>query len=264
MNFFIYIFIGAITGTLSGLLGVGGGIIVISALVLLFKHNPDIANQMIMHVAAGTSLAIMIFTASSSAYTYFKRNLINWSMVLHFLPGLCLGMIIGTIIASNLSSDNIVRLFTVFLFSIAIFLFFHQNKDLKSEIIQHKLNSSLSQKVLITIAAIGTGLISTIFGIGGGMLMVPFFLILKLNIRSASGTSAFCGLPIAIIGTILLTISGLNNDSHMQSPAGTIGFVYLPAVFVIASASMIFAPIGAYFASLLQPKTLKRILSITL
>lgn len=266
MHLILYLIIGMFAGTLSGLLGIGGGLIVVPALLVIFKNTHAFSNEISMHVAIGTSLAIMLFTTASTAYAYSKRGFIVWSLVLKFFPGLCLGMCCGALIVNKVSSDSLITLFALFLVLIAISLFFSKRNtdNINQPKISRPLILSPIKLAALVFSSTCIGFLATIFGIGGGILMVPFFLFLGLNIREASGSSAICGMPIAIIGCLLLTYIGLEDTANTHLAKGTLGFIYWPAVFIVASTSSIFAPLGARLAIHFKPYTLKKMLALLL
>ena len=267
---FPYLLIGMLAGTLSGMLGIGGGIIIVPCLILLFTSKHVFADQIIMQVAAGTSLAIIFFTSMVASRTYYQRGLIVWPLFRKFSPGVCLGIIIGAIVSDNISSAILIKAFAILLFLIAMYLMFYQasvsdNQDVKDKTIQDKRHlKAVSKKYKIYIISFIVGLLSAIFGIGGGLLMVPFFLSIGLNIRETSGTSAMCTVPIATVATIMLSYTGMSSVYTSHSPFGTIGYIYWPAVLIVSSLSTIFAVVGVRLAIYCQPKTLKKILSVIL
>lgn len=247
----LYLITGATTGLFAGLLGIGGGIIVIPILHKLFGYYFP-ADQ-VMHMAIGTSLAIMIFTATSSAYAYQRRGLVLWSLFRQFAPGLAFGTVAGSIIAMHLTSRNLSIAFAIFLFFIAAFIFY--SKPIQA---QKKLPHSIG----MTLSALAIGLLCGFFGIGGGTMMVPFFAYCNVEMHKATGTSAICGLLLAVTGTASLALTGLNATSPIATPWGTTGFVYWPAALVIAAASVIFAPLGTRLAVWLPSRVLKKIFAV--
>lgn len=264
MIYLAYLLTGAFAGILSGLLGVGGGLIVVPALVFIFQYSKLFEPNLIMHLAVGTSLAIMMFTSSSSARAYYKRNLISWPVFVRFMPGLCVGMICGGFIAKQLSSNILIILFAIFLVIISMRLFFEK----KSNVVdipqkQYSSEPALNTWLLLS-AALFTGIVSAFFGIGGGPLMVPFFLYIGLNMYKSTGTSSICGLPIAIIGTITFTLTGWATITHLSVPEGTYGYIYWPAVGIISIISVLLAPIGTRIAVHTKPFILKRIMAAIL
>lgn len=262
MTYTLYLIIGVFAGLLSGLLGVGGGIIVVPALILLFQSRQIFSDLMIMHMAVGTSLAIMMFTSASSAVAYYRRGLVVWHIFLRFLPGLVIGLILGATVSQKTSNRTLIVMFAVFLLIVAVHLFFSK-KNLEDEWLEPLINK-YPNLLILSIAAICVGVLSSIFGIGGGLLMVPFFLYIGQDMRKSSGTSSICGVPIAIIGTITLTIMGWNETSALNSPNGAIGYIYWPAALIVSIASIIFAPVGARLSVFFKQQTLKTFLMILL
>jgi uncharacterized membrane protein YfcA len=249
----MYLITGAVAGLCAGLLGVGGGIVIVPILTLFFAGF--FPADLLMHMAIGTSLAIMIFTAASSAYAYHCRGLVLWPLFLRFTPGMVLGTIVGSIIAMFLSSHSLSIAFAIFLLIIAVRMFIDRNVHSERQ---------LPGWIGLTIAAFLTGILSGFFGIGGGVLMVPFFVYCNVVMQKATGTSAICGLVLAVIGTASLTLTGLPAVSTATVPAGTTGFVYWPAVLSIAITSVIFAPMGTRIAVWLSPDVLRRLFALVL
>jgi uncharacterized protein len=248
----LFLLTGAIAGSLAGLLGVGGGFIVVPCLnAILRNHFPS---PLVPHIAVGTSFAIMIFTASSAAFAYYRRRLIEWDLFYQFMPGAVIGTLIGSIVARYIPGQTLLTAFSIFLIAVAInMLFSHQPKA---------SHASYSLIPVIIISVI-PGLCSGFFGVGGGTLMVPFFISCKIEVRKAAGTASLCGLPLAIIGTFSLIISGWANGA-IHTTTDTTGYIYWPAVLTVALASLFFAPIGTRIAVWLPPKTLKKIFAIVL
>ncbi len=244
----LYLITGALAGLLAGLLGIGGGIIVVPMLSMIFRYQ-NFSDDQIMHIAIGTSLAIMIFTSMSAAYAYSRKKLIVWPLFYKFSPGLLLGTITGAIIATQFSSHDLKIAFAIFIIALAIFILWQKHIVAKRE---------LPNIVILTFAAFIIGSFSGFFGIGGGSLIVPFFIYCQIEMHKATGTSSLCGLPVAIIGTISFMIIG------WHSVEGLLGYVYLPAAVTVAVTALICAPIGAKFAILLPSQILKKIFAVML
>ena len=255
MIYFLYATIGIFSGFLSGLLGIGGGVIVVPALLFIFKYTQIFPENIIMHIAVGTSLASMIFATLSSSYAYFKRKLILWPLVKAFTPGACFGILCGVITSHHINSQILIQAFSVFLFGLSIYLFL-QKKIVSIE----PITEIKPCTPVLIIVSILIGLIASFFGIGGGILMVPFFLSLGVNLRQAYGSSVTCGLPIAILCTILFIIF---NPKNMQYP-GVLGFVYWHAALIIAGSGMISAQFGVYCGTYINPTWLKRFFALLL
>lgn len=249
----LFLATGAIAGSLAGLLGVGGGIIVVPCLNAILPAH--FSYELVPHIAVGTSFAIMMFTASSAAYAYHRRGLIIWSLFYKLIPGVLIGTIIGSIIARHLSGRLLLVLFSIFLLIIAFNMFFSKKT---------RTHNSLPSIIILNSISLLMGLCSGFFGIGGGTMMVPFFLYYNIETRKAAGTAALCGLPLAITGTITLILSGWTSTSIHSAPSGTIGYVYWPAALTIAVASLLFAPVGTRIAVWLPTPILKKIFAILL
>ena len=248
-----YLLTGIAAGLLSGLLGVGGGIVVVPILAFMFVSI--FPAPLVMHMAIGTSLAIMIFTAASSAYAYHKRGLVLWPLFAKFAPGMVVGTITGAIIAMYLSSRSLEIAFAIFLLLIAAKMF--DTRKVKAE-------RQLPRILGLSVAAFFTGILSGFFGIGGGTLMVPFFVYCNVIMQNATGTSSACGFVLAVLGTVSLILTGLTAVNIPNIPHGTMGFVYWPAVLPIAITSVIFAPLGTRIAVWLKPDVLQRVFAAVL
>lgn len=248
-----YLIAGALAGTLAGMLGVGGGIIVVPILIYLYsKHFPA---DLVAHMAVGTSLAIMIFTALSSAYAYQRRGLIVWQLFYKFTPGLIIGVITGSIVGRLISSESLSIAFGIFMMLVAINMFFAGKP---------KAHRDFPGRLAMGVIGACVGTCSGFFGIGGGTMIVPFFTYCNLEMRKATGTSSLCGFPIALIGAVSLIITGWNVAIDHHMPFGTTGYVYWPAALMIAITTILFAPLGTRLAVWLPGKILKRIFAVVL
>lgn len=254
MTLILYLSIGILSGLLSGLLGVGGGIIVVPALVMLLKHNPLFQPNDVMHLATGTSLAVMIATSCSSALAYQRHRAIIWPLFWRMIPGLGLGIGLGFHLTQHLTNTTLTRLFSIFLVCVALHLLLSAPKNKPISTQAPSSPYSIAYQALLVTASLLVGILSVLFGIGGGILMVPLFLLLHLSIREASGTSSLCGMVTAMIGTLLLSFT----QSH-HTYLHTSGYIYWPAAFAIAASSVCFAPLGTRLAFKLPIPTLQRL-----
>lgn len=257
MVYIFYILVGMAAGFLSGLFGVGGGIIIVPCLLIIFKNFNLFPMHSIMSIATATSLAAVIFTSASSALAYNKKRLINWQIFWEFIPGLIIGIILGNILIRFIPHNSLISAFAVFLTLIAIQIYFKKENGENEQ----SLKANNFKKIMFFILSIIIGLLSLIFGIGGGIILVPTFISLGLNIRNASGTSAMCGVFIAAIATLISIASNLNYQ-HLYS--GVLGHVYLPCALIITSFSVFFAPIGVKVAGKFKQSTLRKLFSIVL
>ncbi len=252
--FGIYLLIGAFAGTMAGLLGIGGGIIVVPALASVFLHYNIMPNSYVMHMAIGTSLAAMIITLISALRAHGRHGNVRWDLVKILLPGLMIGSVIGAIIAHALSSAYLKTFFSIFLLLIAIRLLVVKTEEMEG--------GELPSRLFMTFSAGTIGILSSILGAGGGTMLIPFMMRCKVGIRQAAGTSVACGVSIGIVATVSFMILG--STSVGLSLAWCTGYIYWPAFLGVAITSMIFAPIGTTLAHKLPTSVLKRVLGIFL
>jgi len=250
-DFLLYFVAGAFTGVLSGLLGVGGGTVIVPMLVFIFtaQHFPE---PYIMHMALGTSLATIIFTSMSSAQAHQKKGNVDWRVVKRITPGIVIGTLLGALLAAQLHSFWLKAIFAVFVLCIATQMIMNFTPDAHRQV-----------PGPIGIGAMGgfIGVVSSLVGIGGGTVTVPFLIYCNFNPRLAIGSSAAIGIPIAITGTIGYIYAGF---SVPDLPAHSFGFIYLLAFIGITLTSMLTAPLGAALAQKLATHTLKRLFAILL
>lgn len=232
MLFFVYILAGAFAGTLSGLVGIGGGLIVVPTLVTIFEEI-GFPHEMIMQLAAGTSLAVMMVTTSTSLRTHSHLGTDIWSIFKTLLPGIFVGTICGATIADILQSDTIKIIFGIILIVAAFRAFFGQTKP---------GGHNLPPTWVNVLVGFSIGTLSGLLGIGGGLLLAPFLFHCNVNVRQAVAISAACGLVVSIVGTVSYMITGLNEPNDLE---WVTGYIYWPAFLGIAMATPIFARIGA-------------------
>lgn len=251
MELLTYLLTGTIAGLMAGLLGIGGGLVIVPALALLFASQGFAADSL-MHFAVGTSLATIIPTSVSSLLAHHRRNSVHWRAVRGLLPGILAGALAGAWLASQISSPGLALLFGVFEILVAVHLLSG---------VQAGAHRALPGTVGLGVAGVIIGAVSAILGIGGGTLSVPFLLWNRVDIRTAVGTAATCGLPIALAGAAGFALGGWNSGIQRDMASG---FIYWPAVLLIALASVPLAPVGARLAHYLPRKTLQQVFAIIL
>ncbi len=244
--------LGAFSGLLAGLFGIGGGLIIVPILVSLFSIQEIMIPEQQMIFAIATSLATIIFTAASSVLAHHRQGNVLWAKVAQLTPGIIVGAALGAMIADKISADNLRFIFITYLtyvaFKMALQFKPHQGaiKNIKS---------------LDYMAGGGIGLLSSLLGIGGGTLTVPFLVACQVPMKNAVAISSACGLPIAFAATLSYIFLGLQ---HPQLPAWSLGYIYLPAFLGIVLCSVLTAPLGAKLASKLPAVQLKRYFSVML
>ncbi|MDM8562520.1 sulfite exporter TauE/SafE family protein [Candidatus Marithioploca araucensis] len=251
MDILSLLLLGIIAGTVAGLLGVGGGIVIVPMLVWIFGPFPEIPAASLMHIAIGTSLATIVITSVSSIIAHQRHKAVQWSIVWRLTPGIIIGAALGAIFADMLPSDTLRIIFALFILFVSVQL---------SVSTQFAPLRQLPSDLAIGIMGIVIGSISALVGIGGGSLTVPFLLACRVPIRNAIGTSAACGFPIAVSGTIGFIITGWEMT---ELPALT-GYIYWPAVFAIVPTSLLFAQLGAKLAHIVPVNILKKFFAVFL
>lgn len=242
----IYLMTGAVAGTTAGLLGVGGGLIIVPALALYFSHT-QFAAQYPMHMAIGTSLATIVVTGLSSVLAHHRHGAVNWQVVMRLAPGLVFGAVTGVVLADRLATGSLQGLFGWFELAVAAQL------GLGRQPLVHR---ALPGTPGLSVVGWGIGTVSSLLGIGGGTLTVPFLLWCGIPIRRAVAVSAACGVPIAAAGAAGFATAG---GGVSGLPAFTTGYIYWPAFAGIAVTSVLFAPLGAHLAHRLPRDRLRRI-----
>ena len=247
----IYLALGAFAGVLAGLLGIGGGLVIVPMLTFTFAAL-GIPHEHILHLALGTSLASIIFTSISSLLAHHKRGAVMWPTVVSITPGILIGTFFGTWVAAQLSTNFLKIFFGIFLIYVATQMLLG---------IKPKASRALPGTAGMFASGSIIGIFSSLVGIGGGTLSVPFLVFHNSAMHQAIGTAAAIGLPIALAGA---AGNILNGWSASDLPAGCIGYVYLTALFGIVAASVFTAPLGAKLAHSLPVAKLKKIFAVLL
>ena len=243
----------SLSGFIAGLLGVGGGIIMVPALYYAFgKLGYD--ESLIMHMAIGTSLAIIIPTSIVSALSHMKYKAVDFKLVKTFGLSVAFGILIGTFVATNSKTPQLLLMFSFFAFCVAVFFIFFRDKAGSK-----KRNVPNFFKNLY-----GTfmGFMSVPLGIGAGSLGVPFLKTIGYSINIAIGTSATIGIVNAVCGATSMAVSGLV-FFNISAPY-SLGFINIAGFLVFVPITMIFAPIGAKITHSIDKILLSRIFGLFL
>lgn len=237
--------IGAAAGYLAGFLGIGGGFVVVPALTILFLRDPATSGWAI-HMAVATSLATMLVTSLSSILAHHRRGAIRWPLVRSLTGGLLVGAALGAVIADALHGDALGRVFGVFAILAGLQLMLGRSPAGERP---------LPGQPAVSGVGLVIGTISSLIGIGGGALTGPWQLWHGIRAQNAVATSAACGYPIALAGTLSFVLLG----DQGGLPAGALGYVHLPAFFGIAVTSALAAPLGAATVHRLPPALVRRL-----
>jgi uncharacterized membrane protein YfcA len=236
---------------MAGLLGIGGGLIVVPALLFLLP-SAGISPSIVMHLALATSLASIIVTSGSSALNHFRLGNIDMFVVKWLMPGVVVGGFLGANVAEWIPSQYLPKVFGIIVLCLAVQMLFS---------IKATKERTMPSGVVTTVIGTGIGMVSSLAGIGGGSLSVPFLNRHGIEMRRAVGSSSVCGCFIAMSGMVGFILHGAQVESL---PAFSIGYVYLPALIAITSTSMLTTKIGARLATNLPTVTLKKIFALFL
>lgn len=260
MELIIFLIIGALAGFAAGLFGVGGGTIIVPLLFIVFTqmgYDPDT----IMHLALGTSLATIIVTSISSLMAHNKKGSVMWPVFKNLAPGMALGCFFGAGLAGQISGLHLQIIVGIFLLWVAYRMFFGNKKPATSATNTSNASVALPSTPKQLAAGGVIGIASAIFGIGGGSLTVPYLTRYGVVMQKAVGTSAACGLPIAVAGALGFMLFGMQQKVDVPN---TIGFVHIYAFLGISVMSFFTAKLGAKVAHILSPAMLKKCFAILL
>tara|TARA_X000001036_G_scaffold384939_1_gene379196 strand:+ start:424 stop:1209 length:786 start_codon:yes stop_codon:yes gene_type:complete len=244
LEILLYFLLGSFSGVLAGLFGIGGGIIIIPTFFYIYAYL-GFPEEILSHMVLGSSLGVIVFSSISSTYSHNSKGAVNWDLIKVVAPSIIIGSALGGITAGFLESTTLQGLVALFLVVASVQLIFEfppppQNPQ--------------TNLVGPVIAGGGIGWLSGVFGIGGGIFSVPYFYHRGLKMMSAIGTSAACGIPIALAGSISYMIIGFDN---INIPENSVGYVYLPATIIVGLMSSLTAKYGVNIAHRMKQKKLR-------
>jgi uncharacterized membrane protein YfcA len=231
----VFLVIGCVVGFVAGLFGIGGGLTMIPLLTLIFSYEKFPVDD-ILHIAVATSMATIVFTSIASVRAHNRHGAVLWPVFWKLAPGILIGSLVGPQIVSGMSTRLLSGVF-------ALFTAYTATRLLRNKL--PKASRELPGTFGLLMVGTGIGVLSSMVGAGGGFVSVPFMTACNVRLQNAVATSAALGLPIAVAGTVGFLIAGFR---HPGLPPYTVGYIYLPALVAIVSASMLIAPIGVRLA----------------
>ena len=241
----IFISLGVFSGLIAGLFGIGGGTLIVPVLVACF-FSMGFEESIIVHLALGTSMACIFFTGLASANAHKKKNAIDFGVMKPVVIGIIFGSFLGAIFAIQIAGSILKIIIGLFALFVAIQIGF-----------QLELRRRSDNKPTSYVAGSSIGFLSSILGIGGGIFSVSYFKSSGLSLTTSIGTSAACGVPIAIFASLGYIFVGFNNS---VLPPMSIGYIYLPAVIGVSITSIFTAVCGAKLAHFISEKLLRNLL----
>lgn len=248
--YFLFILTGMTAGMVGGLLGLGGGIVIVPLLNIILPIIGYPA-QYVQHTAVAVSIACMLFISVSSMIVHIRSGNLIWKIALTIAPTVTLGSFVGSTLGSNISGSILSLIFVSYAFIVSWRMFRSSRSD--GEIKLVKVNYPL-----IAIVGNGIGFFSSMIGIGGGALTVPF-LSRYLPISRAIAISSTCTFPYAVAGTMGYAFSGVPDELPFNW-----GFIYIPAFIGISIGSVISSSFGASLAHKTNKNLLKKIFAVFL
>lgn len=245
----IFLLLGTAIGIISGLFGIGGGGIIVPILTGIFLSN-GVSETSVVHIALGTSMGIMAITSFSTSLSQHKRGAIVWSIFKAMVPGIMIGTFLATFIATHLSSFLLALFFSIFMFASSLHMFFGKVPSSKKPFFSNKVQF---------FSGGGIGIISALVSIAGGIITVPYLVMQNIDIKKAIGTSSAIGFVLALSGTLGYFVNGLHLGFDETSM--TLGYISIPALFIVAITSFLFAPLGVKLSHKIKVGTLKKLFS---
>lgn len=235
------------TGFLAGLLGIGGGMLMVPFITIIVGQR-GVPADLAVKMAIATSMATIIFTSVSSVRAHHKRGAVRWDIVQRLAPGIVIGSLAGSLGVFALLKGTALAIFFALFVGFSATQMFLDKKPAPTRQMPGTGGQLATGGVI--------GFISGLVGAGGGFISVPFMTWCNVAIHNAVATSAALGFPIAVANVLGYVVSG---QSVEGLPAGSFGYIWLPALVVIAACSVFTAPLGAKAAHSLPVKKLKRV-----
>ena len=237
-------------GFSAGFFGIGGGLISVPVLFYIFE-SLGLNSDYIMHLAVGTSFSIIVPTSISSVLTHNKYNSVDFGVVKSFGLFVVTGVILGTIFASTLETQQLVLFFSIVTFCLGNYLIFLKEREVNS--------TSIFKTQYKVIFGFISGLVSAPMGIGGAIINVPVLKFFGYNINKAIGSAAAVGLLIALTGTVGFLLAG--NYKGIEAPL-SIGFINIPAFLIFVPITILMAKFGAKTVHRLDKKLITKLFGL--
>ncbi|WP_426415292.1 sulfite exporter TauE/SafE family protein [Aestuariirhabdus sp. LZHN29] len=242
--FFAYAMLGVFAGIMAGMLGIGGGVIIVPALIFIFDwqgFSPDV----IVISAVATSLGTIIFTSVSAAWAQIKRGAVDWVIFRRWVLLVVVGSFFSGFIAQQMQPLVLKMAIALFLLLVSLIML---SKWVPNP--SRQMPGAFGTSVL----GLLSGVVSGLAGIGGGNIMVPLMVFFNVAMQRAAATASALGFPLATVGAFGYVVSGWGS----QKLEWSLGYVYLPAMLTIATFTVLMAPIGVALAHRMPAPVLKR------
>jgi uncharacterized membrane protein YfcA len=240
----IYLFVGFFAGLMGGLLGVGGGAITVPAFFVIFSLV-GYPKEYLMPLSVGTSLAAMVFTTLSATWSHHKHYSVVWPFFKKMALGLILGSLFGAFLTLLLPEKFLEIFFGVFLCSLSVIFF-------RDKLPIYQISEKFSS-LLLRASSLAIGTLSSLLGIGGGVITVPLLISIKTPDKNAIGTSSSITLLVSFMGTISYILFGWKH--HLSSH--NLGYIDIPAFLIVGITTFFAAPLGVKLTHQLSLKKIR-------
>lgn len=241
---------GIIAGFLAGLLGIGGGIVLVPALMFLLPNLPMVDESNVAIIAIATSLATVMVTAFSSTKSHYLKGNVDFRFATYVVIFAGIFSILASHVASLLATETLTLIFAVMLLVLSVQIY-RGGKKLN-------LEGTIPSKVQLSFGGGLTGFLASLAGLGGGAILVPYLTYIGVGIRNAIGTAALCSMFVAIFGSLGYLLAGW----HWTESTQFIGFIHWPSVLCITLFSYFSAPYGVKVGQSLDQSQLKKVFAI--
>jgi uncharacterized membrane protein YfcA len=246
-----YVLAGVVAGLFGGMLGIGGGIIVVPLLLVIFSAQ-NVPDALAVPLSIGTSLATIVFTSVSCARAHCARGSIDWGIVRWMSPALVLGAVAGATTSTVVSPAVPKMAFLLYSVITATHM-----------LVGRRAEERRGMPGFLTLSGVAfvVSSLSGMLGVGGASFFVPLLTTVSMATVTAIGTASALTVPIALAGACSYVVHGL---SVAGLPSEALGFVHLQAFAGIALGSMASAPIGVAAAHRLPAAVLRKVFAIVL
>jgi len=248
---------GVLVGTFSGLLGLGGGVLLVPFLYWLLPQvfdgsaDPEVLTVM----AHATSLSVIVLASSSGVWAYHRKDAVARPTLLAMGLGAVVGATLGARAATEVPAGALKAGFGVLLVAAGLRLVADRRRRTAAA-------PPRGGWGLAAAGGAGTGFLAALMGVGGGILAIPFLIYaVRLDLKKVAGTSLGMIAFGATAGTLTYVLSGLGAQGR---PAGALGYVFLPATLALAPGAVAAARLGAWLNQRMDVRLLRRVFALVL
>lgn len=249
--FLLCLVLGSGVGIIAGLLGIGGGLVIVPSLAFILPYM-GVDDSVLMPIALGTSMGSIVLTSTSSMLAHHKHGNVPWDTVRIIVIAVALGALGGAGLADHLDSLTLKRIFSAAVIILGLYMTFSSKAE------NHK---PLPGIFVLFPLCVGVGVLASLMGISGGLVMIPLLSFLGMQLRHAIGAGAALGVAASLMGTIGYVSLGWGSA---DLPQWSLGYIYLPALLGLTSTSMFTAPVGARWAKQMPVEKLRKIFALFL